>query len=478
MEWLIGIVALVAGFAIGAAVISVRSTARRAALQAEFANARARTELLDQQAREFSAEIQSVRGQLDQSSRTRETAERQVAVLNAELANRQKQFEEQKRLLDDAEKRLGDAFAALGSKALRANNEQFIELATKTFEKLMTEAKGDVEKKQLAIDTLIKPIKELLEKQNTAVGEIEKKRETAYARLDEQIKTIAAAHEKLGSETGKLVKALRRPEQRGRWGEMQLRNAVEMAGMTEHCDFAEQVSIAGEEGTLRPDMIVKLPGGGVIMVDAKVALDAYLDAMENEADRAALLARHAKQVEEHCRGLSRKGYWQLDRTPKVVVMFMPLESALIAALECKPELQSDAMRSNVLIATPTLLVALLRAIAYGWQQDSLAKNAEEVKKVGGELYERLKKFVESLEDVGNRIGSAATAYNKAIGSLESRVLPSTRKLKELHATTEAEVESLAPIEIEVRPIVASDLKPAMLFEQSANLDNASTQPSS
>jgi DNA recombination protein RmuC len=455
MEWLIGIViGLLAGAAVAAAWLGMR----KAASQSEIASLRARAQLLDQQIQTHATENQRMRDELNAVQHKREAAERLAAVTSEQLSAKQKQFEEQRQLLADAEKKLSDSFAALGAKALQVNNEQFMTLAKKTFEALMTEAKGDVEKKQQAIDNLIKPIKELLEKQNTAVGEIEKKRETAYVRLDEQIKAISIAHEKLGSETTKLVKALRRPEQRGRWGEMQLRNAVEMAGMTEHCDFAEQVTLEGSEGVLRPDMIVKLPGGGVIMVDAKVAIDAYLDALENENDRAALLQRHASQVETHCRGLSKKGYWQLDRTPKVVVMFMPLESALIAALEVNPELQSDAMKQNVLIATPTLLVAMLRAVAYGWQQDALARNADEIKKVGGELYERMKKFVESLESVGDKIGAAASAYNKTIGSLEARVLPSARKLKELHATTDAEIDSPPAIEIEVRPIIAPELR--------------------
>ena len=454
MEWVIGIVI---GLLAGAGVAAAWFSNRRAAIQAEIASLRARAELLNHQNQLHIDETQRAREETKLADLKREAAERQAAVTSEQLTAKQKQFEEQKQLLESAEKKLSDTFAALGSKALQANTEQFLTLAKKTFETLMTEAKGDVEKKQQAIDNLIKPIKELLEKQNTAVGDIEKKRESAYARLDEQIKAISTAHEKLGSETGKLVKALRRPEQRGRWGEMQLRNAVEMAGMTEHCDFIEQLSFDGADGTLRPDMTVKLPGGGVIMVDAKVAIDAYLDALENENDRAALLARHAAQVETHCRQLSKKGYWQLDRTPKVVVMFMPLESALIAALEVNPELQSDAMKNNVLIATPTLLVAMLRAVAYGWQQDALARNADEIKKVGGELYERVARFVESLENVGERIGAAANAYNKTIGTLQSRVLPSARKLKELHATTDAEITAPAAIEIEVRPIIAPEL---------------------
>ncbi len=461
MEWAFGIIGLLAGAAIGAAAILLRSLSKRAESQTEMANLRARAEATTGQAQQLLLEIKSLRDAVQIAEGKREAAEKQAAVIEQQLKATHAQFAEQKRLLDEAEKKLTDTFASVGGKALRDNNAQFIELATQTFAKLMKEASGDVEKKQQAIDNLIKPIRELLEKQNLAVGEIEKKRETAYVRLDEQIKVIAQSHEKLSGETGKLVKALRRPEQRGRWGEMQLRNAVEMAGMTEHCDFNEQVSMDGQDGTQRPDMVVKLPGGGVIMVDAKVALDAYLDAIESETDRSALLARHARQVEDHCTKLAAKGYWQLDcagRTPKVVVLFMPLESALIAALETKPQLQADAMRNHVLIATPTLLVALLRAVAYGWQQEDVAANAREISQTGQELYARLSTFVDNLESVGRGINSTAGAYNKAIGSLEGRVLPSARKLKDLHATTDAEIESPNPIEIEIRPIVSPELK--------------------
>lgn len=459
MEWALGIlIGVVIGAIAGAAAALMRAVSKRAVLQEQVANANARAEALSAQAQRLLDEMKSVRADLDSAHTGREDATRQAAVLNAQLQHKQSQFEEQKQLLEQAEKKLIDTFAAIGGKALRDNNSQFLELAKQTFEKLMEKASGDVEKKQQAIDNLIKPIKELLEQQNKAVGEIEKKRESAYARLDEQIKCIASTNEKLNTETGKLVKALRRPEQRGRWGEMQLRNAVEMAGMTEHCDFNEQVSLESEDGAQRPDLIVKLPGGGVIMVDAKVALDAYLDAIESDGDRQALLLRHARQVEEHVARLSRKGYWNLERTPKVVVMFMPLESALIAALEMKPQLQAEAMRCNVLIATPTLLVALLRAVAYGWQQEDVAANARQISQAGQELYDRLAKFVESFEKVGSGITNTTNAYNKAIGSLEGRVLPGARKLKDLHATTEAEIESPAPIEIEVRPIVAPELK--------------------
>ncbi len=381
------------------------------------------------------------------------------ARLREQLRVSEQQLSDQKHILDDAKKQLGDTFDALGAKALRANNQQFLELAKQTFEKVLVEARGDVDKRQQAIDALVKPVKELLERQQGALGELEKKREVAYKGLEEQIKAIAASHEKLNSETAKLVTALRRPEQRGRWGEVQLRNAVELAGMSAHCDFEEQPTVGAAGAVQRPDMVVHLPGGGEIVLDAKVALDAYLSALEDGADRAALAKRHAEQVEQHYRQLSSRRYWeQFERTPKFVVMFMPLESALVAALEVKPNLHTDAMAQHVLIATPTLLVALLRAVAYGWQQEDVARNAREIASVGKQLYERLATFAGHFERVGAALQRGSETYNRAVGSLERMVLPSARKLRELHATTEAEIEAPRKLEVEARAVVAEELR--------------------
>ncbi|MHC4217231.1 MAG: DNA recombination protein RmuC [Planctomycetota bacterium] len=415
IDWLDALVGLGIGLLLGGLAATLFAMTRRGRLAAETSNARARAELL---------------------------AER----LKAQAED---------------EDHIKAVFRALGAEALQANSEQFTELATATLKAVLVEAKGDAEQRKQAVESLVKPVRELLEKHNTAVTEIEKKREVAYRGLEEQIKAIAASHEKLGEETNRLVAALRRPEQRGRWGEMQLRNAVELAGMTRHCDFTEQPQTDDPTTRDRPDMIVKLPGGGVIVVDSKVALDAYLDTLDADRDRTKALERHAEQVAAHCRQLSSKRYWeQFERTPKLVVMFMPLESALTAALELKPDLHPDAMRQQVLIATPTLLVALLRAVAYGWQQEDLAANARQIAKVGGELYGRLAKFVEHLEGVGRAIDRAGDAYDQAVGSLEKRVLPSARELKELHATTEAVVETPPSLQVETRRITAAELKSA------------------
>ncbi len=412
--WLDVLAGLMIGTILGGATVAAIMLHRRAKLDAQLANARAKAELLDEH-----------------------------------LQIRAKD-----------EDRLKQAFTALGAEALRANNEQFVELAKRTFETVVVETRGDAERRRQAVENLIKPINALLEKQNSAVGEIEKKREVAYRGLEEQIKAIAASHEKLGTETSRLVAALRRPEQRGRWGEMQLQNTVELAGMTAHCDFTSQPQTDDPETRDRPDMVVHIPGGGRIIVDAKVALDAYLEALEPGADHAALVQRHANQVVEHYRHLASKQYWnQFERTPKLVVMFMPLESAMTAALEVQPDLHAEAMKHHVLIATPTLLVAMLRAIAYGWQQEDVAANAQQIARVGDELYKRLSLFAKRFTRIGAGIDDAREAYNAAVGTLENRVLASTRELKRLHATTEAEIEPPRRLEVETRPITAAELKP-------------------
>ena len=356
---------------------------------------------------------------------------------------------------------LKDSFSALGAEALLANNQAFLNLATQKLQTVLVEAKGDAEKKQQAIDQLIRPMRDVLEKHHDALTDIERKREVAYRGLEEQIKVIAGSYAKLEGTTSDLVTALRRPEQRGRWGEMQLRNAVELAGMTEHCDFTEQPQTDDPETQDRPDMIVHMPGKGVIVVDSKVALDAYLDAIQAGGDNSEAMRRHADQVATHCRKLAAKRYWdQFEHTPKLVVMFMPMESALVAALDIKPDLHADAMANHVLIATPTLLVALLRAVAYGWQQEDLAANARKIANTGSELYSRLRKFVEHFTAIGRSIDSAGKSFDEAVGSLESRLLPAARELRDLHATTEDPIEKPPNLQIETRQVSAMELKPS------------------
>lgn len=454
---------MLVGAGLGGAFVAVLFLLRQRTAGEELADARSRATMLAEQVQQRETEAAQHRAVAEAAHRAREAAEKQAALAEDRLRSREQQLDEQRRLLEEAEKKLAATFEAAGARALRANNEQFLTLARETFEKILTDAKGDVEKKQQAIDALLKPIRETLEKQALATTELEKKRESAYARIDEQIKVIAQSHEMLRQETGRLVSALRRPEQRGRWGEIQLRNVVELAGMSAHCDFSEQVSVNTEDGRLRPDMIVRLPGEGVIPVDSKVALDAYLSALQPDADRPAEMKRHARQVQEHVNRLAEKRYWdQFDRTPGVVVLFMPLESALHAALEVEPDLHAQAMSRHVLIATPTLLVALLRAAAYGWQQEAVARNARDIADAGKELYDRLAKFVEHFGKVGTNLARANASFNDAVGSLERNLLPSARKIKDKRATDREDIEAPPQINQEPRSITAAELMPGSL----------------
>jgi len=444
-EWTLGLVCLAVGALAGAAVCLIRAARGRARLGADLADARARAGLLETQVDDTRAERDDARSALETQRAARETAERSLAAAGERID-----------ALTDAERRLKDSFRAAGAEALAANSQQFLRQAQATLEKVLSDAKGDVARRQQAIEHLVKPMREALERQERVVREIEKERHHAYAGLEQQIKQMTRSNERLDRETGRLVSALSRPNQRGQWGEMALRNAVELAGMTAHCDFKEQVT----EGDKRPDMVVRLPGEGMIAVDSKVPLEAYLDALEPDADRDALLAQHATQVERHFRQLAKREYWkQFERTPRLVVMFLPLESALVAALEKKPHLHAEAMKSNVLIATPTLLVALLRAIAYGWQQESVAENARAIATAGAELYDRLAKFVEKLQGVGSKLGQATRAYNEAVGSLETRLLPSGRRLRELEASRSPEIPTPARLDVDPREITRTELRP-------------------
>jgi DNA recombination protein RmuC len=437
MDFVSMMIGAVVGAALGAAGLFVWHLKCVARVSEEAAGLRTRNDVLSEQSTCLAEEASTARQDTAEMSARREEAEKQAERLTERLRERDRQFAEQQKILEEAKTALTDAFKVHSAVALKDNREQF-----------MTQA-----------EERLKPIKELLEKHNVAVSDIEKKREVAYKGLEEQIKFIATANEKLTSETGRLVSALRRPEQRGRWGEMQLRNVVELAGMTEHCDFCEQAQTDDPSTRDRPDMIVRLPGDAVIVVDSKVSLDAYLNSIQPDCDRAAELQRHARQVENHVRKLASTTYWnQFERTPKLVVMFMPLESALMASLEVKPDLHADAMRQNVLIATPTLLVATLRAIAYGWQQEAIALNARQIAATASELYDRLRTFTEHFTRIGKGLEAANKCYNAAVGSLERNLLPGARKMRDLQATTDGEIEAPLQIEIDVRDITAPELR--------------------
>lgn len=352
-------------------------------------------------------------------------------------------------------------FVGLASEALGKNSESFLKLVSERFDKHSQAAREDLEKRRAAIETLIKPLGENLSRFESKVDAIEKAREGAYRAITEQVKTLAEGQTGLRSETSRLVQALRRPQTRGRWGEYQLRNVLEMAGMTEHVDFVEQPTIAGEDGRLRPDVIIRLPGGKSIIVDAKTPLDAYLNAVEadDEESRKQLVADHARQVRDHVRALASREYWKaLPETPDFVVMFVPGEAIFAAAIESDPGLFESAARDRVLISTPTTLIALVKAVAYGWQQESLAENAQAVAANARELYGRIGKFGEHIGEVGRALRRAVERYNQGVGSLEGRVLPTARKFESLNVLSAgSSIPPLEPVEHDIRELQAEEL---------------------
>ena len=389
-----------------------------------------------------------------------QTFRNQLTEIRARLDSEMKAATEKQALLERAEIKLSDTFKALSADALRSSSEQFLHLAKSSLATQTEEAKGEIEKRKIAIETLVKPVAESLGKFELRIGEIEKAREGAYSELKEQVRALGEGQLGLQRETASLVKALRQPTGRGQWGEMQLRRVVELAGMQEHCDFEVQHNSTTDEGKkLRPDLIVKLPGGKTIVVDSKTPMDGYLDALEATEDtiRDEALHRHARQVRTHIQQLSSKNYSaQFAQAPEFVVLFLPSESFFSAALQSDPGLIERGVDQGVILATPTTLIALLRAVAFGWRQESIAENAREISQLGRTLHERLGKLAEHFSKLGRSLGSAVESYNNAIGSFETRVLTTARKFEELKAAPEAAtITHLAPIDSNPRSLQKS-----------------------
>lgn len=353
-----------------------------------------------------------------------------------------------------------DVFATAATDALRTNNEQFIALANEAFQRHQEGAVRDLGEREKAIHDLVRPVKESLERFDQKIQDVEKARVGAYEGLTTQVRSLFESQQQLRSETNNLVNALRSPRIRGRWGEIQLRRVVELAGMLDHCDFIEQESTTTEEGRLRPDMVVRLPGNKSIVIDAKTPLDAYLLALEATDDdsRAAHLANYAGHIRNHVAQLSKKAYWErVDSTPEMVFMFLPGESFYSAALEADPSLIEIGVNQRVILATPTTLIALLRAIAYGWQQKRLGDEVERIGNLGKELYERVRTLGGHFVGLGASLGKAVAKYNEAIGTLESRVLVSARRLKDMPITaTDKEIEAMEQIETIPRQLQSPD----------------------
>jgi DNA recombination protein RmuC len=439
----------------------------RLAASGKIATAAERLKSEERRALEIETRLAHTTAEAERNERDAQTFRNQLTEIRSRLEGEIKSAQEKQALLDRAEIKLSDTFKALSADALRSSSEQFLQLAKSSLATQTEEAKGEIEKRKIAIETLITPVAESLGKFELRIGEIEKSREGAYSELREQVRALGEGQLGLQRETASLVKALRQPTGRGQWGEMQLRRVVELAGMQEHCDFEVQHSATTDEGKkLRPDLIVRLPGGKTIVVDSKTPMDGYLDALEANDDtvREEALHRHARQVRTHIQQLSSKNYTaQFAQTPEFTVLFLPSESFFSAALQSDPGLIERGVDQGVILATPTTLIALLRAVSYGWRQESIAENAREISALGRTLHERLGKLAEHFSKLGRSLGNAVEQYNSAIGSFETRVLTTARKFEELKAVPEAAgITNLDPVDKIPRSLAPAAAAPADL----------------
>ena len=442
LDFAIVIALLLIGVALGWLTASARQRGANSTLLSRIADLSARFEIRSAEAARLQLRVEQLGA-----------ADVKCAALTAQLEAERRSNADKLAVMEQAELRLREAFQSMGAEALRQNSESFMQLARTSLTEMQQTSNSDLELRQQAITELVSPIRETLEKMDGTLHKVELARVGSYESLIEQVRSMGEAQRELSGRTKQLGDALRAPTVRGRWGEMQLKRVCEMAGMLDHCDFTEQTSVDTGDGRLRPDLTVRLPGGKVIIVDAKAPLMSYLAATEcgDEQERERLMRDHSRQVRDHMSNLCQKSYWgQFDSTPEFVVMFLPGETFFSAALQYDPGLIEFGVDRHVIPSSPTTLIALLRSIAYGWQQDRVAKNAEEISALGKEMYGRISTFAGHFDSLRRSLEKSVEAYNSAVGSLERKVLPQARRFRDLGAGTVAELDTLDSIDIAMR----------------------------
>jgi len=413
---------------------------------------------LEGEAKTLREQIEGLRRDAETSRTKIEEEQTRRAAAETAVSKTEENLAEQKRSLDEMKQRMSDAFGNLAADALQRSSESFLELARTKFEALQKEASGDLSKREEAIKGLVNPLATSLQDLDKKLSEVESSRKQDYGGLAEQLRKLTVTSEDLRKETGSLVTSLRQPQIKGKWGELLLRRALELTGMSPYCDFVEQPTTTTEDGRMRPDLIVKIPGGGIIVIDAKVPQGAFLNALSarSQEEYWAAMSEHARLVRNHVSHLAARKYWeQFPQSPEFVVLFLPAESFFSAALEQDRTLIEDAMDKRIILASPTTLLALLRTVAHGWHQEKIAEHALEISEIGKKLYERVLIFVEHMQRIGAGLERANKSFNEAVGSLEARVLPAARELKEKGIQAASEIPQAEPTQTALRSLSAT-----------------------